>query len=430
MVEVRHHGFYAWASTHEVSKEGVQAALNRAISLAEELAPLRLYEATAEMRPVTKGSFISPGWNDDTDARLTALVPSLLDTSTTLFKAPHGKSSEVTMLCREKTTYYRCSAGSDWSQQQMMTGASGRLTVGRDGKVQNRSTSSLLSHTKQQSPEEAMDDLSEETVATIIEEANQLIDAPLCPETSTNVILDPGLMYIQIHESIGHPLELDRILGDERNFAGWSFVSPEDFGTLTYGSPLMNVTFDPEVPGQLASLAFDDTGTECRREYLIENGILKRGLGGTESQIRSSLPGVASQRATSWRKPAIDRMGNINLEPGTSNFKDMISSIEDGVFLSTMCSWSIDDYRRKFQFGCEVGYEIKDGEIGGMLRNPNYRGETLSFWRSLAAVGSDDDAVTCGTTFCGKGEPNQIIDVGHRSPHCLFRNLNIFGGVA
>jgi predicted Zn-dependent protease len=235
-------------------------------------------------------------------------------------------------------------------------------------------------------------------------------------------------MMLQIHESIGHPLELDRILGDERNYAGWSFVKPTDFGALQYGSPLMNVTFDPTVSHEFASYAFDDNGTEAQREYLIQNGILVRGLGGIESQARSQLPGVANARASSWNRPPIDRMANLNLEPGQSSLEEIIGSVERGVLMQTNRSWSIDDFRNKFQFGCEYGKLIENGKITRTVRNPNYRGATVPFWNQLKKVGNASTLGVFGTPNCGKGEPNQMIHVGHASPVCLFENVEVFGG--
>jgi predicted Zn-dependent protease len=235
-------------------------------------------------------------------------------------------------------------------------------------------------------------------------------------------------MVLQIHESIGHPLELDRILGDERNYAGTSFVTPDMFGSYRYGSALLNVSFDPTRAGEIASYAFDDDGTRAEKVLLIRNGILERPLGGALSQARAGLAGVANSRATGWHRPPIDRMANLNLEPGTSTLDDMIRAVERGVYMETNCSWSIDDSRNKFQFGCEWGRLIEDGALTGVVRKPNYRGVSASFWRSLAMVGDASTVEVLGTAFCGKGEPNQVIRVGHAAPPCLFRRVETFGG--
>ena len=233
---------------------------------------------------------------------------------------------------------------------------------------------------------------------------------------------------LQIHESIGHPLELDRILGDERNYAGWSFVRPQDFGRLQYGSQLMNVTFDPAVAGEFASYAFDDCGNPATREYLIREGVLLRGLGSLESQARLGLPGVANFRAASWNRAPTDRMANINLEPGESSLEEMIAMTERGIVMQANRSWSIDDYRNKFQFGCEYARLVEDGRLTRVVKNANYRGVTTPFWNSLKAVARREEFALFGSPYCGKGEPSQIIRVGHASPPCLFAGVEVFGG--
>jgi predicted Zn-dependent protease len=249
-----------------------------------------------------------------------------------------------------------------------------------------------------------------------------------------DLVLAPDQMILQIHESIGHPLELDRILGDERNYAGTSFVTLDMFGTYRYGSDLLDVTFDPGVEGQLASYGYDEDGTRAERQYLIRSGILERPLGGALSQARAAathgvaIEGVANSRACSWNRPPIDRMANLNVEPGTSTFAELIGGVERGVYLQTNNSWSIDDSRNKFQFSCEYGQLIEDGELTSVVRNPSYRGISATFWRNLTGVGDRSTFTVMGTPNCGKGEPNQVIGTGHASPSCRFSSVEVFGG--
>jgi len=259
-------------------------------------------------------------------------------------------------------------------------------------------------------------------------QAVELLTAADCPAGAMDLLLAPDQMILQIHESIGHPLELDRILGDERNYAGTSFVTPDMFGTYQYGSDILNVTFDPTRREQLASYAFDDDGQPAAREFVIRNGILLRPLGSRGSQLRAGLPGVANARATSWNRPPIDRMANLNLEPGTATLAEMVAAVERGVYMETNCSWSIDDSRNKFQFGCEWGRMIENGELTAVVKKPNYRGISATFWRSLKMVGNRETVEVLGTPYCGKGEPNQVIRVGHASPPCLFTGVDLFGG--
>jgi predicted Zn-dependent protease len=263
----------------------------------------------------------------------------------------------------------------------------------------------------------------------LADEALQLLAAPNCPTDCMDLMLAPDQMLLQIHESIGHPLELDRILGDERNYAGTSFVTLDMFGTYQYGSELLNVTFDPTLSEQFASYGFDDEGLPAEKTYIIRDGILMIPLGGVMSQARAGLSGVANARATNWNRPAIDRMANLNVEPGESRFDDMISTIERGIFMRSNLSWSIDDSRNKFQFGCEWGQLIENGELTQVVKNPNYRGISATFWRNLKKVGNADTFDVLGVPNCGKGEPNQVIRVGHASPVCVFADVDVFGGV-
>ncbi len=268
----------------------------------------------------------------------------------------------------------------------------------------------------------------EAALESIPEQAAELLAAPNCPSGTLDLVLAPDQMILQLHESIGHPLELDRILGDERNYAGTSFVTAEMFGSYRYGSKLLNVTFDPTREGELASFGWDDEGTPAERQYLIRDGVLLRGLGGATSQLRSGLAGVATSRASSWNRPPIDRMSNLNLEAGDSPFDELIGRVERGVYMETNCSWSIDDSRNKFQFGCEFARRIEDGRLREVVKKPGYRGISATFWRSLAGVGDASTSEVLGTPYCGKGEPNQIVRVGHASPACRFENVEVFGG--
>jgi predicted Zn-dependent protease len=269
----------------------------------------------------------------------------------------------------------------------------------------------------------------------VAREVLELVGATPCPSGAMDVILMPDQMTLQIHESIGHPLELDRILGDERNFAGTSFVTMDMFGHYQYGSALLNVSYDPGHEHEFAGFAFDDEGTPAERALLIERGRLVRPLGGTLSQARAralgfELGAVATTRSAGWNRAPIDRMSNLNVEPGDQTLEQLISATELGIVMNTNCSWSIDDSRNKFQFGCEYARMVRGGRLAEVVRNPNYRGVSATFWRSLAGVGRADTVEVGGTPFCGKGEPSQVIRVGHASPPCRFTAVDVFGGAA
>lgn len=300
-------------------------------------------------------------------------------------------------------------------------------TASHDGETQTRTFGNML--VRQGGLEILEDSGFDRAAPRLAEEAIALSEAPPCPSGRMDAVIAADQMVLQIHESIGHPLELDRILGDERNYAGTSFVTPEMFGTYRYGSKHLNITFDPTIEGEASSYAFDDEGTPATREFLIKDGVLQRPLGSAQSQRRANLPGVANARACHWNRPPIDRMANLNLEPGTETLAQLISRVERGVYMETNRAWSIDDSRNKFQFGCEFGREIVDGKLGRIVKNPSYRGISAEFWRSLAGAGDRSSWQVLGAANCGKGEPNQAVRVGHATPDCLFQNIDVFGSV-
>ncbi len=428
MVEVLADGQFAYAATADLSPAAVQRAAEQALRLARDAAPHAVYAFSSDARPRAVGQYRSPMQKD-----LSAISPGelnelLIRATETLKVSEQVVSSTAFAQIIQSDHHFVSSNGSNVEQRFFMV-SSDFAAVAQDGPVVQKRTDCGMRGKTWQIGMEVFDEAAILDRCRLIgEQAVELLSAEECPTGTRDLILAPDQMMLQIHESIGHPLEIDRILGDERNYAGWSFVRLDDFGSLRYGSELMNITFDPTVEHELASYAFDDGGLEAKREYLIRDGILLRGLGGKESQIRSGVPGVACFRACDWNRAPIDRMANINLEPGDSTLEELIGQVERGVYMESNRSWSIDDYRNKFQFGCEYGKLIENGKLTRTVRNPNYRGISSSFWRSLKGVGNRASFEIYGTPNCGKGEPNQVIRVGHASPPCLFGNVEVFGG--
>ena len=299
---------------------------------------------------------------------------------------------------RQLEQLYLTNTGGDVRQQFGYTIPYARVTANAGSETQSRS----FAHTQQGGLEQIGHSGFVGCGRRLADEALQLLLAPNCPSGTMDLLLMPDQMMLQIHESIGHPLELDRILGDERNYAGTSFVRPEMLGRYQYGSPLLNVTFDPTIPEELASFAFDDEGLAAEKVWLIREGVLQRPLGGRLSQLRAGVSGTANSRASGWNRAPIDRMANLNVEPGSSSLADMIASIERGVLMRTNVSWSIDDSRNKFQFGCEWGEVIEDGAIKGVVKNPNYRGVSAEFWRSLRRSAIRRRSKCTGRSIAGK----------------------------
>jgi len=425
MIEVLIDGHIGYSGTSDVSSAGLERAFKSAVETTRANSIYRTHHADHSLRPLAKGTFHSPRRSGFDALSLAEITDRLIQSSKALNAAAQIVSRTARALLVETETRYITSSGSDVLQNLSLASIELAATAQEGSESQTRT---FTSDTKQIGAEVFEQSRLLAGAELTAREVLELIHAENCPSDVMDLIALPDQMMLQIHESIGHPLELDRILGDERNYAGWSFVKPEDFGHLQYGSKLMNVTFDPTVLGQFASYAFDDGGSQAKREFLIKDGLLLRGLGGLESQKRAQLSGVANFRASSWNRAPIDRMANINLEPGETTLEEMISSVERGLLVKTNRSWSIDDYRNKFQFGCEYGQLIKDGQITKTVKNPNYRGITIPFWQKLKALGSANLSEIHGTPYCGKGEPNQVIRVGHATPPCLFEQIEIFGG--
>jgi predicted Zn-dependent protease len=426
MAEVLIDGYFGYGATDEITPEGVNRAFERAILQAKNFAPYGLFAFKENARPLAQDLF-QGARNPQLDSLSMGEINDLLQKSCRqMEKSKEIINTHAYLNLTNVKIRYVSTSGTQIETHQQIVGHKLSVTAQKGPHIQTRSWSNATQGGLEQITPLSFAHHSER----IAQEVMELVNAPNCPNETIDILVAPDQMILQIHESIGHPLELDRILGDERNYAGWSFIKKEDFGNLRYGTDLLNVTFDPSVPGELASYNCDDTGLKASKEYLIKDGILLRGLGGIESQRRSSLPGVANSRASSWNRPPIDRMANINLEPGDCSFDDLVKNISRGVLLFTNRSWSIDDFRNKFQFGCEYAKLIEDGEIKHTVKNPNYRGISVPFWNSLHKVGNRDTFEIQGTSYCGKGEPNQAIRVGHASPMCLFKNVEVFGGEA
>lgn len=256
-------------------------------------------------------------------------------------------------------------------------------------------------------------------------ESVQLLAAPQCPQVTTDLILGSSQLALQIHESVGHAIELDRILGWEAAFAGTSFLDLNDLGSLQYGSPLMNITADATLPGALGSFGFDDEGTPAQRVDIVTEGVWVGVLTGRDSAAIAGLPPGGMVRGDGYNRLPMVRMTNVGLLPGEASIDEIISETRDGVFMSENRSWSIDDRRLNFQFGCELGYEVKNGKVGRMVRNPTYTGITPQFWGSLDMLASESEVTYWGTPNCGKGQPMQVGHTGHPAAPARFRDVRI-----
>jgi TldD protein len=319
--------------------------------------------------------------------------------------------------------WFVSSEGHQISQHIRECGGGISATVIGDGETQRRSYPSYRGQFGTQGWElvTGLDLLSH--TERLADEARALLSAPVCPAVNTTLILGSEQMALQIHESVGHAIELDRILGWEAALAGTSWLDLTQLGSLRYGSELMNITIDPTIAGALGSFAFDDEGTPAAARDAVREGVWVGVLAGRDSAAVAGLDYAGSVRAEGWSRLPMVRMTNVGLEPGPYTLEGMIAATADGVFMDLNRSWSIDDRRLNFQFGCEIGWEVKNGKLGRMLRNPTYTGIGPRFWRSMDMLGSD--VVAWGTPNCGKGQPGQSAHTGHGAAPARFRNVRV-----
>jgi TldD protein len=259
--------------------------------------------------------------------------------------------------------------------------------------------------------------------ARTAEQARALLTAPACPAGQTTLILGGEQLALQIHESVGHAIELDRILGWEAAFAGTSWLDLAQLGRLRYGSELMNITIDPTIPGALGSFGYDDEGTPAARRYAVRDGTWVGVLAGRDSAAVAGLDYAGSVRAERWSRLPMVRMTNVGLEPGPHTLDEIIAATDDGIMMDYNRSWSIDDRRLNFQFGCEIGWEVKRGRLGRILRNPTYTGIGPRFWASMDMLSRE--IVPWGTPNCGKGQPMQLGHTGHPAAPARFTNVRV-----
>lgn len=428
MITVIHRGGYGYAATSDLSSAGLKAAIAKAQAWAAASAGRSVVDYSSIAMPRQQGQYASPKSTAQQASRR-EIIDILMAESAACARDPRIVDWSTSLWTISSDQLYLTADGAEISQQfrYVVPDLSVSANAGRDTQTRSFAGGGLA----RQGDLALLHDSGFIGCAPgIAREALALLEAPNCPTGKMDLLLMPTQMMLQIHESIGHPLELDRILGDERNFAGTSFVTLAMFGHYQYGSPLLNVSFDPTRPEQFASYGWDDDGSPAEKVLVIRDGILQRPLGGTISQARAGIAGTASARASSWSRAPLDRMSNLNIEPGESTLESMIASVEHGVLMDANTSWSIDDSRNKFQFGCEYGRLIENGELTHVVRNPNYRGISATFWRSLRAVGNAASVEVMGTPFCGKAEPSQVIRVGHASPACLFSDVEVFGAEA
>jgi TldD protein len=323
-----------------------------------------------------------------------------------------------------RTTWFASSDGASIEQRVTHSGAGIQATAVGDGDVQVRSfPCSFRGHVRQAGWEHVLGLGLAEHAERTGHEAVELLAAPECPSEVTTVVIDANQMDLQIHESVGHPTELDRVLGMEEAYAGSSWLHPDDAGRVRYGSPLVSITADATLPGGLGTFGFDDEGVPARRVPLVVDGVFQDFLSNRETAPAIGRASNGTARADGWSHLPLIRMTNVSIEPRT--LEEIIGDTKDGLYLVSNTSWSIDDKRINFQFGCEMAWRIRGGRLTQLYKNPNYTGITPEFWGSCDAVGGPESWVVYGTPNCGKGQPGQTGRVGHGAAPARFRDVQV-----
>ena len=336
----------------------------------------------------------------------------------------HQVAGEISCYRQEKV--FASTAGSFIEQTTTQMGGGIEAVAIADGEFQRRTYPNPFGGDFQAEGWEFIERLDLATKALQIrDEALALLTAPKAPAGRFDLIVGSAQLALQVHESCGHPTELDRAMGLEISLAGGSFLQPSMLNTFRYGSPLVNIVADATIPGSIGSFAYDDDGVPAQRFHLVRDGMFVDYLTGRDTAPFIGRSSNGTVRAETAARIPIIRMTNINLEPGQTPLAEIIAGTKRGIFVETNKSWSIDDLRLNFQFGCEVAWEIENGRLGRMLRNPLYTGNTPDFWRSCDAVGDRASWQIWGLPNCGKGDPMQTMRVAHGAPAARFRNVEM-----
>jgi TldD protein len=412
-------GFFA---VPDLSDGAARSAGTRAAEIAA--ASARVPGPAADLVPVpaATGSWASTYEVDPLDVPLSEKGDLLVHTTKTMADAGADVAEGLYQIW-DTAKWFVSSEGHRIDQHIRECGAGISATVIGDGETQRRSYPSYGGQYGTQGWELVTSLGLADHAARIAEEARQLLTAPECPSGETTLILGGEQLALQIHESVGHAIELDRILGWEAAFAGTSWLDLAQLGSLRYGSELMNITIDPTIPGALGSFGYDDEGTPAQSRHAVREGRWVGVLAGRDSAAVAGLDYGGSVRADGWARLPMVRMTNVGLEPGPHTLEEIIAATDDGVLMDINRSWSIDDKRLNFQFGCEIGWEIKNGRRGRMLRNPTYTGIGPIFWRSMDML--SNETVAWGTPNCGKGQPGQVGHTGHPAAPARFTNVRV-----
>jgi TldD protein len=419
-------GYWGFASSHKMTLAEADRVAAEAVRIARAsaLVPGKPADIGPPMSIVD--SYKTPVQQDPFAVSLDDKIALLLRATEAMVKAPNIVMAEAETYCQREEKLFVSSEGSSIEQTLVETGGGIEATAVDEGEVQRRSYPNSVGRHQGTEGWEFIDrwDLPG-NAQRVAEEAAELLRAKPCPSGVTTIILDGSQVALQIHESCGHAIELDRVLGTEAAFAGTSFLTTDKLGSFQYGSPAVNITADATIRGGLGTFGYDDEGVPAHSSPVVRDGLFVGYLMSRESAAAIGQTSNGAMRASGWNRIPLIRMTNVSLDPGAWTLDDLIADTDDGIYMETNRSWSIDDKRLNFQFGTEVGREIKNGKLGDLVKNATYTGITPQFWGSCDAVGNRDHWVVWGTPNCGKGQPEQVAHTGHGAAPARFRNVQV-----
>ena len=411
-------GAWGFACDRRLTSEGARAAALRACEFALVSGRGSVHRRLAEVEP-QRATYRTAYEIDPFSVSIGDKIDICLRAEAGLAR-PEVKVAGAFARALRENKLLVTSEGAEVEQELLECGAGIDATAVGDGVTQIRSYPSAHSGSSAQAGWEYVLGLGlDQEAPRVGEQAAALLQAPECGADVMDIVIDAEQMQLQVHESVGHPTELDRVLGSEAAYAGTSFLKPTDLGALRYGSALMNITADSTTPEGLGTFGFDDEGVPAAPQPIVREGVLVGWIGSREV----GFPG--SMRADGWSRMPLVRMTNLHLEPAEGTLEELIDGVRDGLYLETNKSWSIDDKRLNFQFGTQAAWEIRDGKLGRLVRDATYTGITPEFWSSLDAVAGRDAWRLQGLTNCGKGQPGQSAHVSHGAAPARFRGVQV-----
>ncbi len=439
-VRILKNGVWGFAASQDMSEKGIDETVQKALAIADASLKHKTTDVQLDdMKPV-QGSYKTPITEDPFQVPMGEKLELLIEADKALRVSDKIVVTQASYQANCEKKFFVSTNGSKIDQEIIWTGAGIEASAVDGTEFQNRSYPNSFRGQNQTRGYELVRGLDlVENAPRVGQEAVDLLKADLCPSGEFDLILDSNQLALQIHESCGHAVELDRALGYEASYAGTSFLTPDKLFNFQYGSDIVNLTADATIPGGLGTFGYDDEGVPAQRTYLVKNGIFQDYITSrdTVSKLHELNPKYDKKsngtvRASSWSRLPMIRMTNINLEPGGEEgtgrawtLDELIADTEYGILMSTNRSWSIDDKRYNFQFGTEIGWEIKNGKKGRMLRNPTYQGITPQFWNSCDAICGRGEWTVWGTPNCGKGQPSQVMYTGHGASPARFRKVKV-----